>query len=86
MDEGTARSVLVTDSKSLQKACHTENQLKEKRTTIDGAVLRRSVDTRTYSIMWRPRRSQLADPITKQGACCDKLRQALVSGHVDFGF
>ena len=31
---------------------------------------------RIYSIMWRPGRSQLADPLTKQGACRDKLRQA----------
>ena len=86
MDEGTARLVLVTDSKSLQEACHTDNQLKDKRTAIDVAVLRRSVDMGIYSIMWRPGRSQLADPFTKQGACCDKLRQALMSGHVDFGF
>ena len=86
MDEGTARLVLVTDSKSLQEACHTDNQLKDKRTAIDVAVLRRSVDMGIYSIMWRPGRSQLADLFTKQGACCDRLRQALVSGHVDFGF
>ena len=86
MDEGTARLVLVTDSKSLQEACHTDNQLKDKRTAIDVAVLRRSVDMGIYNIMWGPGRSQLADPFTKQGACCDKLRQALVSGHVDFGF
>ena len=86
MDVGTSRLVLVTDSKSLQEACHTDNQLKDKRTAIDVAVLRRSVDMGIYSIMWRPGRSQLADPFTKQGACCDRLRQALVSGHVDFGF
>ena len=63
MDKETARLVLVTDSKSLQEACHTENQLKDKRTAIDVAVLRRSVDMSIYSIMWRPGRSQLADPL-----------------------
>ena len=68
MDERTARLVLVTDSKSLQEACHTDNQLKDKKTAIDMAVLRRSVDMNT-----------------KQGACCDKSRQALISGRVDFG-
>ena len=29
MDKETARLVLVTDSKSLQEACHTDNQLKD---------------------------------------------------------
>ena len=86
MDKETARLVLVTDSKSLQEACHTDNQLKDKRTAIDVAVLRRSVDMNIYSIMWRPGRSQLADPLTKQGACCDRLRQALMSGQVDIAF
>jgi len=86
MDKETARLVLVTDSKSLQEACHTDNQLKDKRTAIDVAVLRRSVDMSIYSIMWRPGRSQLADPLTKQGACCDRLRQALMSGQVDIAF
>ena len=86
MDAGTSRLVLVTDSKSLQEACHTDNQLRDKRTAIDVAVLRSSVEMGVYNIMWRPGKSQLADPLTKQGACCDRLRQALVSGHVDFGF
>ena len=86
MDKETARLVLVTDSKSLQEACHTDNQLKDKRTAIDVAVLRRSVDMSIYSIMWRPGRSQLADPLTKQGACCDRKRQALMSGQVDIAF
>ena len=86
MDEGTARLVLVTDSKSLQEACQTDNQMKDKRTAIDIAVLRRSVDMNIYSIMWKPGRSQLADPLTKQGACCDRLRQALMSGQVDMAF
>ena len=86
MDEGTARLVLVTDSNSLQEACQTDNQMKDKRTASDVAVLRRSVDMNIYSIMWKPGRSQLADPLTKQGACCDRLRQALTSGQVDIGF
>ena len=86
MDEGTARLAMVTDSKSLQETCQTGNQIKDKRTAIDIAVLRRSVDMNTYSIMWRPGRSQLADPLTKQGACCDMLRQALMSGQADMGF
>ena len=84
MDKGTTRLVLVTDSKSLEEACKTDNQMKDKRTAIDIAVLRSSIDLGIYNIMWKPGKSQLADPFTKQGACCDRLRQALVSGHVDF--
>ena len=68
LSEETARLSLVTDSKSPQEARHTDNQPKDKRTAIDMAVLRRSVDMNT-----------------KQGACCDKSRQALISGRVDFG-
>lgn len=86
MDKGTARLVLVTDSKSLQEACQTDNQLKDKRTAIDMAVLRRSVEMNIYSIMWRPGKTQLADPLTKQGACCDRLRHALTTGQVSIAF
>ena len=39
-----------------------------------------------HSIAWRPGRSQIADPLTKQGACRDRLRQALMFGQVDTGF
>ena len=31
MDKGTTRLALVTDSKSSQEACHTDNQLKDKK-------------------------------------------------------
>ena len=86
MDKETARLVLVTDSKSLQEACKTTNQLKDKRTAIDVAVLRRSVEMSIYNIMWTPGKAQLADPLTKQGACCDMMRQALMSGQVDIAF
>ena len=41
-------SALVTDSKSLQEACYRDNQPNNKRTAIDTAVLKRSVDTNTY--------------------------------------
>ena len=81
-----ARSAPAAEAQAAVDAVDTDNQPKDKRTAIDVAVLRRSVDMNLYSIMWRPGRSQLADPFTKQGACCDKLRQALVSGQVDFGF
>ena len=86
MDKETARLVLVTDSKNLQEACRTDNQIKDKRTAIDVAVLRRSIDMDIYSVMWKPGKSQLADPLTKQGACCDRMRQALTSGRVDIVF
>ena len=76
----------MKDGKLAKNNAATDYDLADKRTAIDVAVLRRSVDMNLYSIMWRPGRSQLADPFTKQGACCDKLRQALVSGQVDFGF
>ena len=86
MDEGTTRLALVNDSKSSQEACHTDNQPKDKRTAFDIAVLRRSANMSIYSIMWRPRRSLLADPPTKQGACRKRLKQALMSGRVDMAF
>ena len=86
MDEGTARPAMVTDSKSLQETCQAGNQIKGKRTAIDIAVLGSLVDMSFYSIMWRPGRSQLADPLAKQGACYDRLRQALMSGQADMEF
>ena len=86
MDEGTTRLARVTDSKSSQEACHTGNQLKDKRTASDIAVLRRSANTSIYIIMWRPRRSPLADPPMKQGACRKRLKQALMSGRIDMAF
>ena len=81
-----ARSAPAAEAQAAVDAMDTDNQPKDKRTAIDVAVLRRSVDMNLYSIMWRPDRSQLTDPFTKQGACCDKLRQALISGQVDLGF
>ena len=75
------------EKKSLQPLCNTQERLVRTYEPVDTcnnvAVLRRLVDMRIYSIMWRPGRSQLADPLTKQEACRDKLRQAPVSGHVD---
>ena len=50
------------------------------------SVPRRSADMSIHSIVWRPIRSQVADPPTKQGACCDRPRQALMLGQVDTGF
>ena len=46
--EGTSGLALGTDGKSVQEACHTGNQMKDKRTAGDTAVLRRSVDMNTY--------------------------------------
>ena len=51
MDKGTTRLVLVTDSKSLEEACKTDNQMKDKRTAIDVAFdrlghLQHHVETR----------------------------------------
>jgi hypothetical protein len=75
------------EKKSIQPLCDTQERLVRTYEPVDTcnnvAVLRRLVDMRIHSIMWRPGRSQLADPLTKQGACRDKLRQAPVSGHAD---
>ena len=38
----------LTNNKNLQEGCYGDNQLNNKRTAIDAAVLRRSVDTNTY--------------------------------------
>ena len=86
MDDETCRLVLVTDSNSLKEASMTDNQIKDKRTAIDVAVLRRSVELGIYHILWRPGKYQLADTLTKQGANCDKLRQVLSSGIGDLSF
>ena len=48
IDEGTIGLGLATDSKSLQEACHVDNQPKDKRTAVDTAVLKRSVDMNIY--------------------------------------
>ena len=50
------------------------------------SVPRGSADMSIHSIVWRPIRSQVADPRTKQGACCDRPRQALMLGQVNTGF
>ena len=74
------------NEKSSQETCHTDNHLKDKRTALDIAVLRGSGNTNIHSIMWRPRRSLLAEPLTKEGTCCNRLRQVLVLGRVDMAF
>ena len=75
------------EKKSIQPLCDTKERLvctyKSVETCNNVAVFRRLVDTRIYSIMWRPGRSQLAAPLTKQEACRDKLRQAPESGNGD---
>ena len=80
MDEGTARLALAIDNRSSQEACRAYNQLKDKRTDYDIAVLRRSITMSFYSTMWRPGRSLLTNPLTKKEACCNTLIQALMSG------
>ena len=66
--------------KSIQQLCDTQERRVRIYEPVDThnneAALRRLVDMRIHSIMWKPERSQLADPLTKQGACRDKLRQA----------
>ena len=91
--EGTAGLALATDSKSLQEACHGDNQLNNKRTAVDTAALRRSVDMNIYISSKETSRHEhpqhyveIADSLTKPGACRNWLRQALMSGKVNTRF
>ena len=48
LDEGTTGMGLTINSKGLQEVYQTDNQLEDKGTAVDTAVLRRSVDMNTY--------------------------------------
>ena len=73
--------------KSIQIPCDTQERLVHTYEPVDTrnkeAALRRMVDMRIHSIMWRPERFQLANPLTKQEACRDKLKQVHVSRQAD---
>ena len=82
----TGRILRNPKEKTSQEACHADRHLKDRRTTFDIAVLRGSVNMSIHSIMWRPGRSLIAEPLTKQGAGYNRLGQVLMFGQVDMGF
>ena len=82
----TGRILRNPKEKTSQEACHADRHLKDRRTTFDIAVLRGSVNMSIHSIMWRPGRSLIAEPLTKQGAGYNRLGQFLVLGRVDMAF
>ena len=83
LDEGTIWLELTTDSKGLQEARQVDNQLRDKGTAVDTAVLKRSVDMNTYISSQETSRH---DHPTKQKACRNKSRQAFMYGQVNTGF
>merc|ERR1711867_420812 len=82
-----------TINKNPQEVCHEDNQLNNKRTAVNAAVLRRLVDMNNYISSKETSRHEhpqhyveIADPPTKPGACRNWLRQALMPGQVDTRF
>jgi hypothetical protein len=56
-----------TDSKSLKKAVDSDNSLKDKRTAIAVATLRRCVEFENMQVRWVKGQLQIADLMTKEG-------------------
>ena len=56
-----------TDSKSLKKAVDSDNSLKDKRTAIAVATLRRCVEFENMEVRWVRGQNQIADLMTKEG-------------------
>ena len=71
----------VTDCKSLHDALQSSNTLEDRRLRIDLAVLRDMLDRGEISkVSWVATSRQLADCLTKRGACAQRLLAA-VSGN-----
>lgn len=69
-----------TDSKSLHDASQSQNALKDRRTSINIAILRRSQETGSFKMCWTRTGSQLSDSLTKSTANPRPLKETLQSG------
>ena len=74
--------VIVTDSKSLYDAVNTNNQIKDKRTSVNLAILRAVSEEDNMKICWIPGQVQPADILTKPSVNPSVIKTLMKTGNL----
>ena len=69
-----------TDSQSLIDNLESKRVVKDPRLRVDIARLREMIDIGEIYLQWVPKREQIADALTKEGASSDLLMRVLSEG------
>ena len=70
--------ICLTDSKTLYHAVKSSKQIADKRLSIDLAMIKDKCENNEIeNIIWISKEKQIADNLTKKGASCEKLIQAI---------
>ena len=70
--------ICITDNRSLRDAAYSTRSIEDKRLTVDICSIRDKLNKKEIKeIRWVTNECQIADPLTKSGASCLKLIQAL---------
>ena len=70
--------ICLTDSKTLYHAVKSSKQIADKRLSIDLAMIKEKCENKEIeNIIWISKEKQIADNLTKKGASCEKLIQAI---------
>ena len=74
--------MIVTDSKSLYDAINTNNQIKDKRTSVNLAILRAVSEEDNMKICWIPGQVQPADILTKPSVNPSVIKTLMKEGNL----
>ena len=70
--------ICLTASKTLYHAVKSSKKIADKRFSIDLAMIKEKCENKeTENIIWISKEKQIADSLTKKGASCEKLIQAI---------
>ena len=77
------KTVMVTDSKSLQEAISSTSLVKDKMLRIDIAAIKQAIDRYNVNFQWKNGSEMVADALSKKHSNKEILRRAIMFGQLD---
>ena len=74
------------DSGNVEKALQSTTQVADHRLRVDIASIKETLKEERVTVRWCPGDEMLANPLTKRGACSEKLLNVLQSGSISEHF